>query len=234
MHLLKSEGDSTLQAFESSYSFKEDQKMSLPEHSMVQSMNWLKGGQGKKIIMSGTNMPITVLSMSQRTEHGIRTYMFELDTAMTELIADNSDIIAFRACHDQDASIVVTECQILIVHKGGRVIRNHCHQTQAAISSDFVITINDQRKLSIYNVKQLLANDLTVARSFLLNAEVHSMAISNPETEQYLVVNYWNSQSVDILSLRRLIESPSDAFTDELLVQVAIEDYAPFSALDLD
>ena len=64
MHLLKSEGDSTLQGFESTYSFKEDGKMNLPQHTMIQSMNWLKGAQGEKIILSGTNMPVTILSLT--------------------------------------------------------------------------------------------------------------------------------------------------------------------------
>ena len=152
---------------------------------------------------------------------------------MTELMADNSEILAFRAT-SQDASIVVTEEQVMVVHKGGRVMRNHCHSIHATISKDFVVTVDDQRKLNIYNVAQVLSNQIVVARQFQLTSEVHSMAISGPDNDQYLVMNNWNTQSVDIYELKGLLESPSDAITDKLLVRVNIEDYAPFSALDVD
>ena len=115
-------------------------------------MNWLKGAQGEKIILSGTNMPVTVLNLAQTQEgNGIKTYKIGHDAAMTELLADNSDILAYCAI-GQEASLIVTEEQILAVHKGGRVMRNHCHSVHAAISKDFIVTIDEQRKLNIYNV----------------------------------------------------------------------------------
>ena len=124
MHLLKSEGDSTIQGFESSFSFKEDGRMVLPEESLIQSMNWLKSDSGIKLLLSGTNMPVTVLTLESSRENGIQNYKIVLDAAMTELIADNSDILAFRA--NNDASIIVTEEQILVVRSNGRVIKTNC------------------------------------------------------------------------------------------------------------
>ena len=47
-------------------------------------------------------------------------------------------------------------------------------------------------------------------------------------------MNNWNTQSVDIYELKGLLDSSSDAIVDKLLVRVNIEDYAPFSALDVD
>ena len=165
MHLLKSEGDSTLQGFESTYSFKVDGQMNLPALTLVQTMNWLRGAQGEKIILSGTNMPVTVLSLESQAEHGIKTFKITHDPAMTELMADNSDILAFRSI-GQEASIIVTEEQILAVHKGGRVMRNHCHSVHASISKDFIVTIDEQRKMNIYNVASVMQNDITVVRQF--------------------------------------------------------------------
>ena len=116
--------------------------MNLPALTLVQTMNWLRGAQGEKIILSGTNMPVTVLSLESQAEHGIKTFKITHDPAMTELMADNSDILAFRSI-GQEASIIVTEEQILAVHKGGRVMRNHCHSVHASISKDFIVTIDD-------------------------------------------------------------------------------------------
>jgi len=45
-------------------------------------------------------MPVTVLSFTSKKENGIKTYRIELDPAMTELMADNSDILAFRTVTD--------------------------------------------------------------------------------------------------------------------------------------
>ena len=128
-------------------------------------MNWLKGAQGDKIILSGTNMPVTVLSLESTLESGIKTYKIGQDSALTELCLDNSEILAFRAT-SEDASIVVTEEQVMVIHKGGRVMRNHCHSIHATISKDFVITIDDAKKLNIYNVAQVLSNQIVVARQF--------------------------------------------------------------------
>ena len=60
------------------------------------------------------------------------------------------------------------------------------------------------------------------------------MAISSPENDQHLVMNNWNTQSVEIYGLKGLLESSSDAISDGLLVRVNIEDFAPFSALEVD
>ena len=70
--------------------------MNLPEHTMIQSMNWLKATEnGDRIILSGTNMPITVLCLTSTQEHGgIINYKIAQDKEMSELLADNSDILA--------------------------------------------------------------------------------------------------------------------------------------------
>lgn len=60
------------------------------------------------------------------------------------------------------------------------------------------------------------------------------MAISNPDKEQYLVLNSWNTQSVELYGLKAFLESSSDSISDNLLVRVNIEEFAPFSALDVD
>ena len=38
-----------------------------------------------------------------------------------------------------------------------------------------------------------MQNDIAAARQFQLNSEIHNMAISNPDNEQYLVLNSWNT-----------------------------------------
>ena len=110
---------------------------------------------------------------------------------MTESIADNSSILAFKS--DKDATIIVTEEQILVVRNSSEVYRHHSHSLHAIISKDFVITVDDQRKANIYNVSQVITNEITVARQFQLPQEVHSLSIASPEDSQYLVMNYWNT-----------------------------------------
>ena len=76
---------------------------------------------------------------------------------------------------------------------------------------------------------------MNVARQFQLTQEVHSLSITtNPDNSQYLAMNYWNTQSVDLYEVSGLLESPSDDITDGLLVKINVEDFAPFKALDLD
>ena len=62
---------------------------------------------------------------------------------------------------------------------------------------------------------------MNVARQFQLTQEVHSLSITtNPDNSQYLAMNYWNTQSVDLYEVSGLLESPSDDITDaELTVQ---------------
>ena len=67
---------------------------------MIQSMDWLKGAQGDKIILSGTNIPVTVLNLVSTKENGINNYKISHDSAMTELLADNSDILAFKSVNE--------------------------------------------------------------------------------------------------------------------------------------
>ena len=73
-----------------------------------------------------------------------------------------------------------------------------------------------------------------MARQFQLGSEVHNVAISNPDNAQYLILNNWNTQSIEIFGLKGLLESSSDAISDGQLAKVDIEDFAPFSALDVD
>ena len=47
MHLLKAEGDSTLQGFESQYSFKSDMVMKVPEQTLISRISWLKRNDSK-------------------------------------------------------------------------------------------------------------------------------------------------------------------------------------------
>ena len=52
-------------------------------------------------------MPLTVLTMEATEAQGIKSYKIVQDSAMTELIADVSDVLAFKAI--DEASIMVTE-----------------------------------------------------------------------------------------------------------------------------
>ena len=65
IHLMKANGDSTLQILESTFTFKSDQEMVLPDQTIITSMDWLVGGE--KVVISGTNLPVTVLNFV-RTE----------------------------------------------------------------------------------------------------------------------------------------------------------------------
>ena len=46
------------------------------------------------------------------------------------------------------------------------MIRIHTHSVHATISRDFVITVDETRKVSIYNVTSLMANETSAARQF--------------------------------------------------------------------
>ena len=72
MHLLKSAGDSTLQVFESCFSFKTDQEMKMPEQTLISTLHWIK--QGETVLLSGTNMPVTALQLNRSEDRGIVTY----------------------------------------------------------------------------------------------------------------------------------------------------------------
>ena len=80
MHLLKAEGDSTLQILDSCFSFKKDTEMVLPKQTMISSMDWL--ADGKKVVISGTNMPITVLDLERIEDKGIETYKIGKDDGL--------------------------------------------------------------------------------------------------------------------------------------------------------
>ena len=69
---------------------------------------------------------------------------------MTELIADNTEILAFRG--NQDSSVIVTEQKIVIVRDNGRVIKTEANAVHATITKDYVVTIDASRKLNIYNM----------------------------------------------------------------------------------
>ena len=74
---------------------------------MISSICWLKGAEGDKVVISGMNMPLTVLSLQSTQKNGIKTYEIALDAQLTEQIADNSDVLASSS--DANASVLVTE-----------------------------------------------------------------------------------------------------------------------------
>ena len=63
---------------------------------------------------------------------------------------------------------------------------------------------------------------------------MHSLSIASPEDLQYLVINFWNTQSVDLYELKGLLESSTGDINDNMLAKVNVEEFAPFSALDVD
>jgi len=71
MHLIKSEGDSTLQAFATSYSFKPVVSTQLADQTMVSTLDWMRHPSGDKAVLSGTNLPVTVLNLNTKQENGI-------------------------------------------------------------------------------------------------------------------------------------------------------------------
>ena len=60
------------------------------------------------------------------------------------------------------------------------------------------------------------------------------MALADPEANQYLVLHFWNHQSVNLYEVKALLQSPSDQLADSLMAKVDIDDFAPFKALDID
>ena len=83
-------------------------------------------------------------------KNGIKTYEISLDAQLTEQIADNSTVLASSS--DKNATVLVTEEQILVVHNAGEILRAHTHSVHAAVSKDFVVTVDEQRKVNIYNI----------------------------------------------------------------------------------
>ena len=77
----------------------------------------------------------------------------------------------------------MTEEQVLIVKPDDSIARIHAHSVQACISKDFIVTIDDLRKLTIYSITQLEAGDLTAVRQFQLNKEVRSLSIASPDSQ---------------------------------------------------
>ena len=81
MHLMKAEGDSTLQILESCFNLKEETKITLPEQTIISSMDWLCSGQ--KVVISGTNMPITVLDLQSSQDKGINSFKIGRDEPLS-------------------------------------------------------------------------------------------------------------------------------------------------------
>ena len=86
----------------------------------------------------------------------------------------------------------------------------------------------------MHAVSKAIQGDFSVSRQFQLPSEVHSLSISTGSAIDYLVVNFWNAQTVEVYSVKGLLESTSDAFTDNILSRVNVGDYAAFTALDID
>jgi len=63
---------------------------------------------------------------------------------------------------------------------------------------------------------------------------VHSLSIIETDQNEYLVLNYWNDQSIELFDLSDLVASSSDALNDSRKAQINVEDYAPFKALEVD
>ena len=133
-----------------------------------------------------------------------------------------------------DVTIIVTEEQVVAVRNGSEVFKNHSHSIHATISKDFIVTVDDQRKLNIFSIAKVKENEFQVSRQFQLPNEVHSMSVVDSEESQYLVLNFWNTQTVDLYSIKDLLESTSNSFLDNQIAKVNVEDYAPFTALDID
>lgn len=75
---------------------------------MVSSLDWLsEDGGSKRLVASGTNMPVIVLKLEPYETNGLKTYKIEQDKELTGKIADTSTVLAYRK--NQDASILVTE-----------------------------------------------------------------------------------------------------------------------------
>ena len=78
---MKAEGDSTLQILESCFNLKEETKIMLPEQTIISSMDWLCSGQ--KVVISGTNMPITVLDLQSSQDKGINSFKIGRDEPLS-------------------------------------------------------------------------------------------------------------------------------------------------------
>ena len=108
---------------------------------------------------------MTVLSLDKTEEApGITSFKITQDDLLGSLINDSSSVLAFRGT--EEISIIVTEEQIVILKKSGEVHVSHLHSVNAAISNDFLVTVDDQRRLSVYTLTKVLANQVTAARQF--------------------------------------------------------------------
>ena len=145
---------------------------------MITKIGWLRSDKSKQILISGTNMPVTALQLTKVEEKaGFKMYKVGQDEALTEQLADNSEVLALAV--GQNSTQVVTEEQILVIKPDGQIFRLHTHSVQACISKDYIVTVDELRKINIYNIaKQLEANEMIVARQFQLSKEVRSLSIA--------------------------------------------------------
>ena len=125
-------------------------------------------------------MPVTILKIEQEEAQGLKKFKIEQDAAVSEAIADNSEVLALNA--GENSTQIVTEEQVLIVKPDDLMARIHAHSVQACISKDFIVTIDELRKLTIYSITQLEAGDLSAVRQFQLNKEVRSLSIASPDS----------------------------------------------------
>ena len=95
-------------------------------------------------------MPVTILKLEQEEAQGLKKFKIEQDAAVSEAIADNSEVLALNA--GENSTQIVTEEQVLIVKPDDAIARIHAHSVQACISKDFIVTIDELRKLTIYSI----------------------------------------------------------------------------------
>ena len=96
---------------------------------------------------------------------GIKTYTIGSDKVMSQKIADNTMILAAKNINKD--FVMVTEEQFIVISQGSDEYSvMHVHNVHAAISRSYVITIDHQRKLSIYASKQNQSDDKNCLRNF--------------------------------------------------------------------
>ncbi len=134
---------------------------------MIQTIDRINGG--KQVLISGTNIPVTVLNIADESNTIIagspKKYTIEQDKQLSEKIADNSTILAVKNS-DSDLIIFTEEQLFEIDLSSGKSSAIHMHNVHAAISKSHAVTIDHLRKLSIYNCNQNQNENKNSLRNF--------------------------------------------------------------------